>query len=337
MQVKFIFLSEKEDAKYEINKSLEDILNNTSVVRYSSASIQDLLTANSRRGSVPYATPQDIRNVKAVAMTTTLETQLLSSLENGFKNISLLDGASLNTTLRYINNTVRSSLNNVLENNIEMVGACQSSDEYRRLKLRIQHKLFEYLLPIYRAFVNQVMINSIEAFESRINKLPNAANLPDIANSLKQSVCTAFSLSCDSLAETFSGLQQIIQKHALFASKTQTTNWATAMNLAAKWGYGTAGPHHFVFDAEVEYRALENYLKRRLTEHVNSLIVSGSFNPYVRTLNFPPTHINMNILVDSVTMLSNREIDHYYDEHKVGACIDRADPVSIPIQKTNKT
>lgn len=81
---------------------------------------------------------------------------------------------------------------------------------------------------------------------------------------------------------------------------------------------------------DYEVNDLRDKLKEIRTERVRSLFLSGSYNPYIRNLPFPPTHINLNYLFDPRAIPVNREYNKLYDEHVDGVVSNRADPLHIP-------
>ena len=71
-------------------------------------------------------------------------------------------------------------------------------------------------------------------------------------------------------------------------------------------------------------------MSQRSEERVNTLFLGGSYNPYIRDSPFPPTHINLNYLIDPKSISMNSEYSQLYDEHKEGPCETRADPLIVP-------
>ena len=85
------------------------------------------------------------------------------------------------------------------------------------------------------------------------------------------------------------------------------------------------------FGFGLEHFKLRRFLSEYAKERVNFLYLSGSYNPFIRTLSTPPTHININYLFDPRTYIFNRELNHLFDEHNDGPEPYRADPLIHPM------
>jgi hypothetical protein len=79
---------------------------------------------------------------------------------------------------------------------------------------------------------------------------------------------------------------------------------------------------------ELEKRRLQFHVTSRAAERVKALWLAGTYNPYTRDCPYPPTHINLNYLIDPKAV-ANSGFDKLYDEHKEGPCDTRAEPMQI--------
>lgn len=72
-------------------------------------------------------------------------------------------------------------------------------------------------------------------------------------------------------------------------------------------------------------------LKQELWELLNdkkkSLQLQGLFNPFIREYFFPPTHINLNYLIEPSAIATGLEYNKLYDKHIDGYVENRADPL----------
>ena len=53
-----------------------------------------------------------------------------------------------------------------------------------------------------------------------------------------------------------------------------------------------------VLDTQAEFRRLRAVCMDRVQERMRALVLAGSVNPFLRDSPLPPTHINLNYLVD---------------------------------------
>ena len=80
----------------------------------------------------------------------------------------------------------------------------------------------------------------------------------------------------------------------------------------------------------MEIKKIENYIKLKCQDRINTLFLGGSYNPYIRNVPYPPIHININYLIDPKIIKLNSQYNPLYDQHKEGSCENRADPMMIP-------
>lgn len=71
-------------------------------------------------------------------------------------------------------------------------------------------------------------------------------------------------------------------------------------------------------------------LKQRSDETVTASFLDGQYNPYVRTARYPPTHLNINYLLDPRGFVVDREFNELYDEKNTGPVMNRADGMVFP-------
>ena len=75
---------------------------------------------------------------------------------------------------------------------------------------------------------------------------------------------------------------------------------------------------------------LRAYCDACVKDRHESQFLQGSYNPFVRTAPFPPTHLNFNYLLDPRGLRFGYEYDRLYEENKDGIASHRADPLFIP-------
>lgn len=83
-------------------------------------------------------------------------------------------------------------------------------------------------------------------------------------------------------------------------------------------------------DYDLDTNDLRNRLRRLSQEAITSLTLDGGINPLLRTLPFPPVHINVNYLLNPASVLADRSFSVLYDEHKDGYAAGRADSMTFP-------
>jgi hypothetical protein len=102
--------------------------------------------------------------------------------------------------------------------------------------------------------------------------------------------------------------------------------------------YGPRGllsvPNFQCLHGYINIRYQVEVLKQELTtvvdQHLNKLFLDGLYNPFVRMYPFPPTHVNVNYLVNPADLRTYAEYRNLYDEHKDGFAYGRADPLEFP-------
>lgn len=83
-------------------------------------------------------------------------------------------------------------------------------------------------------------------------------------------------------------------------------------------------------DISKESDIIRQQLQDIANEYTNKLFLEGLFNPFIRTHSFPPTHININYLLNPGAISNFVEFSGLYDEHKEGFAYGRADPLRFP-------
>lgn len=83
------------------------------------------------------------------------------------------------------------------------------------------------------------------------------------------------------------------------------------------------------YDYALEKLQLSDYIEQRGAERISELFLAGTYNAYVKESNskMPPTHISVNYLVNPSTCWLKSEYNKLYDDHKIGTCTSRADPL----------
>jgi hypothetical protein len=85
------------------------------------------------------------------------------------------------------------------------------------------------------------------------------------------------------------------------------------------------------FDLGNSFTKIRDQLVREVEDLEATLRLQGSYNPYLRVSPWPPTHINVNYLMDPRTVGSNMGYSSLYDFHKEGSiATNRADSLLIP-------
>ena len=63
---------------------------------------------------------------------------------------------------------------------------------------------------------------------------------------------------------------------------------------------------------------------------MDHLFLQGSYNPFVRTVNFPPLHLNLNYLIDPRSIPFEFEHRRHYDVHSDTIATNRGDLLHVP-------
>jgi len=85
-----------------------------------------------------------------------------------------------------------------------------------------------------------------------------------------------------------------------------------------------------IFNFNVERQQLARFIDDAVADRINTLFLTGAYNPFLRTLKTPPLHFNFNYLFDPRVYTFSREYDTLYDEHRDGPAEHRAEPIRLP-------
>ena len=84
-----------------------------------------------------------------------------------------------------------------------------------------------------------------------------------------------------------------------------------------------------VLDTQTEFRRLRAVCMDRVQERMRALVLAGSVNPFLRDSPLPPTHINLNYLVDPRGLSADWQLKGLYDAQDESGRV-RADPLQFP-------
>ena len=169
---------------------------------------------------------------------------------------------------------------------------------------------------IYRDTIESLVSKTLENFDIAVKKIkPNSS----LVHSLKKQVVISANDFISKATTLQKGFKSILTKNSVGIFSSQAGRNKQFMSS---------------IDAQFSNNYYRNKLLKMLfdacKEREESLFVQGVYNPYIRSMPFPPTKINLNYLVDPRTALFGLSYKKLYDEHKDGATIDRADQLLVP-------
>ena len=169
--------------------------------------------------------------------------------------------------------------------------------------------------PIYREAIEALLAKTLENFDAAVKKIkPNSS----LVQSLRKQAAISVNDFTSKASTLQKGIKSILTKSSvgLFGSSA-IRNKQLLSSIDARLSVG--------YDTNKLYKLLSEACKER----ENSLFVQGAYNPFIRSMPFPPTKINLNYLVDPRAASFGLTYDKLYDEHKDGAAINRAEPLII--------
>jgi hypothetical protein len=229
----------------------------------------------------------------------------------------MVPGATVNNTMTALHTAVR-----------EAVAAhrLQFADAYSRFvntsAMREAQKLngvhtVEVLLPLYRTLTQSLVQGSLAAFDRQVARLQSTRRLPEQLRILSEAVTRGFTQSANKIREEFEVM-------------VGTASSATPMTSGRSTSPVARHPAVPQLVTDFELQCLNEFLRQRCEDTQHRMFLSGEYNPYVRETAVPPTHINVNYLLDPRTLVADRELRGLYDSHKDGPCESRADPMYFP-------
>lgn len=256
--------------------------------------------------------------------------KLNSSLHDLFEGSMMFAGATVNATLQALNATVvavtqeqaavhQAELERVLKGSPVLLQATAEQCRQRMLHL---------LLPIHRNILQSMLQGSMESFDKRAARLSGVTKLPRLLRLLSAATNQGFALSLDKVRQDFLNMLTLNPAEGLLRSSRTSGGDSGTSGVTNKAAVVSSWKP--CFDAGLERRRLQEYTKSRSSERINSLFLSGSYNPYVRDSPLPPIHLNLNYLIDPTAAKLGWEYRSLYDEHKEGPCENRADPLIFP-------
>ena len=169
--------------------------------------------------------------------------------------------------------------------------------------------------PIYREAIEALLAKTLENFDTSIKKIkPNSS----LVQSLKKQAAISVNDFTSKASTLQKGIKSILTKNSvgLFGSSAKgNKQLLSSIDARLSVSYDTHKLHKLLSEA--------------CKERENSLFVQGAYNPFIRSMPFPPTKINLNYLVDPRAASFGLTYDKLYDEHKDGAAINRAEPLII--------
>jgi len=273
----------------------------------------------------------DKSEFEAAEACTLLTESLLAAVDNSLKQLMtsglMTAGATVNTTMQAVKSTVDDACADHSAQYAGQFAKYGSSEAMRAASYRARTDLAQLLVPVYQTISESMLMGSIEAFEKRMLKLPPVKQLPKLLKLLSSGVMEGFESSLSVIRDDFLAMVTSQRPDGLFASycNPASCQWLpSGARKSAQWWW--APQYNFA----MEKRRLLQHMKQRSTDRVNSLFLAGSYNPYVRDSALPPTHINLNYLLDPQALALGSTFDRLYDSHKEGPCENRADPLILP-------
>lgn len=84
------------------------------------------------------------------------------------------------------------------------------------------------------------------------------------------------------------------------------------------------------YNINYEVNNLRKYFHEAIEDRMRNLFLTGIYNPFIRDLPFPLTHVNLNYLVEPKALYMKMKYRSYYDDHSSTPALNRADPLLIP-------
>ena len=226
-------------------------------------------------------------------------------------------GATVNSTMEALRATLEAAAEEHQIEHVEVTAEYGETEAYRSAARICRLQLVQILLPVFRTLTQSMLQGSLGAFDRQIARLETTRRLPEQLRLVSGAVQQGFS----------NGAKAVQQEISEMIDAAVPDIQISGSSIPVFWKKQDALPQ---FSIAFEQQCLQEFLKQRMQDTQSSLTLSGAYNPYLRDTDLPPIHINVNYLLDPKAVAAGLEYRSLYDEHRVGACEFRADPLLFP-------
>ena len=209
---------------------------------------------------------------------------------------------------------VDSALLSIEDEILDMNSRFGKTKTFKDAVLRCRMGLQSLIVDSYRNLLSSALSVAKSDFNNGMRRLGPGAGLVKVLSELSAKNVAEFEKTAkatqETVLETFNGWQK--DSPLLGAKLLKGTN------IASLLGYRT------------EAKNFAKYCAKRSKDHVDTLFLQGVYNPFVRTASYPPTHLNLNYLIDPRSI--GFEIEHrsHYDTHDDCITPNRGDALYLP-------
>ncbi|KAJ1439396.1 hypothetical protein B484DRAFT_415865 [Ochromonadaceae sp. CCMP2298] len=308
------------------------------------SSVKDLRQRLQGLGAVGTSAPAtEVSELEAAAACRGLSESFAIELESSLQRLLgrglLPAGSTLNSTVQGLRATLEEAVGRHHAAYKEQFLKHKDSQAMRAAAYRARLELSLRLLPVYRTITESMLQGSIDAYEKRLVKIPPVPRVHQLLAMLAEGTVGGFEENLELIRSEFLEMVGLRPAEGLLSNEHSPASCAWIPANAHRAGIAASLSTHArknerwwapQYAFELEKRRLHHHVTTRGAERVNALFLAGTYNPYIRDSPFPPTHINLNYLVDPSAVAANRAYKQLYDEHKEGPCDGRAEPLVIP-------
>ena len=196
---------------------------------------------------------------------------------------------------------------------IENIGEYKDTLAYINAAHRARLGLASIVLTYHRKLLLSAVASSKDTFNQKIRRVGAGRNFATTLKSLANAHINEFIASSIELQNDICTCFIETLTSPLLSCKK-----LGKMNLDSMLGY----------NAEMD--SLSIYCYKATKERMDHLFLQGSYNPFVRTANFPPLHLNLNYLIDPRSIPFEFEHRRHYDVHSDTIATNRGDLLHVP-------
>jgi len=254
------------------------------------------------------------------------------------------------------------SINQIVENVIEenyqkfksnVFDSYTGHDQLKSYAFIAKSRLASILGPLYSNIISAYTVASKEAFDLAARRVSPNSKLVDNLRLQAQTILRNFQSKQDELRKgktpslvlaafrnpfiSYACLSCLLSGKLcflIFAVMLNILHGKSAVGLFApallRGAEARIAPLESKFPTEYSVKSLRSYLSDACKDREKLLFLQGTYNPYIRDKPYPPTHININYLIDPRAISAAAEYEKLYDEQIDGPTVNRANPLLIP-------
>lgn len=319
-KIQVTFLSTNDSLPEEAKAKVFQVMEATS-----GGSTKDLMQSLVRIDSQsPKSIKSSDREVNAAMDCRVLCDNFLSTFKRKLKAINAAPALATTTYMSsgVVNNTMQ-ALQNAIDESVE-VNYADNADLFERMAgshafasaaYRSRTEMTDMIMPLYDRIVASTVQRNLDLFDKRLLRVPANPKLPKNLQTVGKRTAEDCGNAVKTVRRDFKALCCMPSSNGLFSIRDHRSfEGSLKRKLSRK-------SQLLRFAADIE---------DRVKERIDSLFLGGQYNPYVRDAPFPPTHINLNYLIDPRAVILGMQYDGVYDEHLDAVVPDRADPLLFP-------